>query len=153
MIFLSKAMSKASRFTLTLSCLWQNILTTLVLQRILRSFSSVRHLLMRKATVQLLCSFVLSRLEYCNSLPLTSLLIKFTAFKKLQNHVAKVVFRKSKDEHVTPLLKKLHWLPFKERILFRIATFAFRFFDGTLPPYLLSCLSVYTPSRTLFQFR
>ena len=29
------------------------------------------------------------------------------------------------------------------------ASFAFRFFDGTLPPYLSSCLSVYTPSRTL----
>ena len=37
----------------------------------------------------------------------------------------------------------------KERILFKIATFAFRFSDGTLPPYLSSCLSVYTPSRTI----
>ena len=37
----------------------------------------------------------------------------------------------------------------KERILFKIATFAFRFFDGTLPPYLSSCPSVYTPSHTL----
>ena len=46
-------------------------------------------------------------------------------------------------------VKKLHWLPVKERILFKIATFAFRFFDCTLPPYLSSCLSVYTPSRTL----
>ena len=37
MTFLSKAMSKASGFTLTLPCLWQSILTTLVVQRILRS--------------------------------------------------------------------------------------------------------------------
>ena len=68
--------------------------------------------------------------------------------QKIQNHAAKVVFRKSKHEPVTPLLKKLHWLPVKERILFKKATFAFRFFDGTLPPYLSSCLSVYTPSCT-----
>ena len=59
------------------------------------------------------------------------------------------VFAKSRHEHVKPLLEKLHWLPFKERILFKIATFAFRFFDGTLPPYLSPCLSVYTPPRTL----
>ena len=69
--------------------------------------------------------------------------------QKLQNYAAKVVFGKSKHEHVTPLLKKLHWLPVKEWILFNIATFAFRFFDGTLPPFLSSCLSVYTPSHTL----
>ena len=33
----------------------------------IRRISSVRHLLMRKATFQLMCSFVLSRLDYCNS--------------------------------------------------------------------------------------
>ena len=32
-----------------------------------RRISSVRHLLTRKATAQLMCSFVLSRLDYCNS--------------------------------------------------------------------------------------
>ena len=70
--------------------------------------------------------------------------------QKTQNNAAKVVFRKSKHEHVTPLLKKLRWLPVKDRILFKInLAFAFRFFDGTLLPYLSSCLSVYTPSRTL----
>ena len=36
-----------------------------------------------------------------------------------------------------------------DRILFKIATFVFNFFDSTLPPYLSSCLSVYTPSHTL----
>ena len=37
----------------------------------------------------------------------------------------------------------------KKRILLKIATFAFRFLGGTLPPYLSSCLSVYTLFRTL----
>ena len=34
----------------------------------IRIISSVRHLLTRKATVQLMFFFVLSRLDYCNSL-------------------------------------------------------------------------------------
>ena len=119
----------------------------------IRRISSVRHLLTRKATVQLMCSFVLSRLDYCNSLLIDITSGQMYRLQKIQTHAAKVVFRKRRHEHVTPLLKKLHRLPGKERILFKIATFAFRFFDGTLPPYLLSCLSVYTPSRTLFQFR
>ena len=115
----------------------------------IRWISSVCLLLTRKATVQLMCSFVLSRLYYCNSLLSDITFDQMYLLKKIQNHAAKVVFRKSKHEHVTPLLKKLHWLPVKERILFKIATFAFCFFDGTLPPYLSSCLSVYTRSHTL----
>ena len=51
--------------------------------------------------------------------------------------------------HSTPLLKKLHWLAVKEMILFKIATFAFHFFNATLPKCLSSCLWVYTPSNTL----
>ena len=43
------------------------------------------------------------------------------------------------------LLKALNWLPVKDRIIFKIAIFVVRFFGGTLPPYLSSCLSVYTP--------
>ena len=132
---------------MTLSCLWQNILTTLVIQH--RRISSVRHHLTTKATVQLMCSFVLSRLDYYNSLLINITSDQMYRLQKIQNHAAKVVLFKSKHEHVTPLLRKLHWLPVQERILFKIATFAFRFFDGTLPPYLSSCLSVYTQSRTL----
>ena len=96
-----------------------------------------------------MCSFILSRLDYCNSLFIDITSDQMYRLQKIQNHAAKVLLRKSKHEHVTPLLKKLHWLPVKERILFKIATFAFRFFDGTPPPYLSSSLSVYTPSRTL----
>ena len=77
-------------------------------------------------------------------------MIKCTALKKNQNRAAIVVFRRSRREHITPLLNKKNCrLPVKERILFKIATFAFGFFDGTLPPYLSSCVSVYTPSHTL----
>ena len=115
----------------------------------IRRISSVRHLLTRKATVQLNCSFVVSRLDYYNSLLINITSDQMYRLQKIQNHAAKVVLFKSKHEHVTPLLKKIHWLPVKERILFKIATFAFRFFDDNLPPYLSSCLSVYTPSRTL----
>ena len=94
-------------------------------------------------------SHVLSRLDYRNSLLIDITSDQVSHLRKIQNHATKVVFRKSCHEHGTPLLKKLHWLPDKERILFKIAIFAFCFFDGTLPLYLSTCLSVYTQSRTL----
>ena len=37
----------------------------------------------------------------------------------------------------------------KYRIKYKLATLAFRHFDGTLPPYLSSSLCTYQPSRSL----
>ena len=56
----------------------------------------------------------------------------------------KKIWKKSKRHHVTPLLKELHWLPVKYRIQYKLATLAFRHFDGTPPPYLSSSLHIST---------
>ena len=89
-------------------------------------------------------SFVLGRLDCCKSL-----VIDITSAQKYRLQKKKIWIMQPKSLHVTPRLKKPHRPPVKQRILFKIATFAFRFFDGTLPPYVSLCLSVYTPSRTL----
>ena len=60
-----------------------------------------------------------------------------------------LILKKLKRDHVTLLLKELHWLPVKYRIQYKLATLAFRHFDGTLPPYLSSSLCTYQPSRSL----
>ena len=104
---------------------------------------------LRKATLQLMCFFVLSHLDYCNFAHWHHFWSNVPPSKNSKSCSQSHFFCKSKHEHVTPLCKKLCWLQVKERILFKIATFAFHFFDGTLPPYLSSCLFVYTPSRTL----
>ena len=111
----------------------------------IRRISSIRHLLATKATAQLMCSFVRSRLDYGNSLLVDINCDQTYRLEHVQSHAAKVVFRKSRHEHIRPPVKALHWQPVKERIIFKIATFVFRFIDGTLP----SCLPAYIPNRTL----
>ena len=59
------------------------------------------------------------------------------------------VMKRSKRDHITPLLKKLHWLPVQFRSQYKLATLAYRHLDGSLPQYLSSCLCTYEPSRTL----
>ena len=95
-----------------------------------------------------MCSFVLSRFDYRDSLLIDVTSGQMCCLKIIYNMQPKSFFAKSRHEHINPLLKKLHWLPVKERILSKIASFAFRFSNGTVPPYL-SCLPVYNPSRTL----
>ena len=115
----------------------------------MRQIASIRRYLTEKNTVQLVCSFVLSRLDYCNAtlagLPATHI----ARLQRIQNNAARLVLKKSKRQHVTPLLKQLHWLPIQTRIDYKLATLAFRHFDGSLPQYLSSRLDIYQPSRSL----
>ena len=59
------------------------------------------------------------------------------------------MLKKRRRDHVTPLLKELHWLPVKFRCRYKIATLAYCHSEGSLPPYLSSSLGTYEPSRSL----
>ena len=69
--------------------------------------------------------------------------------QRVQNNAARLVSKKRRRDHVTPLLKELHWLPVKFRCQYKSATLAYRHFEGSLPPYLSSYLCTYKPSRCL----
>ena len=115
----------------------------------LRRISATRPFLTTSATATLVCSRVLSRIDYCNSLLAGITSDQIARLQRIQNKSARLIFRKNRSEHVTPMLISLHWLPIKQRIEYKLATLAFRYFDGTLPPYLSHCLSSYTPHRSL----
>ena len=91
-----------------------------------------------------LVSFVLTRLDYCNSL--------LAGFKlqRIQNHAARIVLRKPRHVSATSLLRTLHLLPVKARIQYKIACLCFQCLShNTMPPYLSDLLHPYQPSRTL----
>ena len=69
--------------------------------------------------------------------------------QRIQNSAARLISRKRKYDHITPVLKELHWLPIEYRIKFKLCIFAYRHFEGTLPSYLSSVLITYNPSRSL----
>ena len=89
------------------------------------------------------------RIDYCSSLLAGITSDQIARLQRILNNSARLIFRKKRSEHVTPMLISLHWLPVKQRIEYKLATLAFRYFDGTLPPYLSHCLSTYTPHRSL----
>ena len=97
--------------------------------------------------VLLVCIF--SRIDNCNSLLAGITSEQIGGLQKIQNHATRLTVRKKRHDHVTRLMKKLHWLPLSERTVFKLATLSFRYFDGTLPPYLSYCLSSYSSSRSL----
>ena len=54
-----------------------------------------------------------------------------------------------KRDHVSPLLRTLHWLPIQARIEYKLSTLCHSFFSDTAPVYLSDLLRVYSPSRQL----
>ena len=109
----------------------------------------IRPFLSNSSIEKLLASMITSRLDYCNATFAGVADEQITRIQKIQNNGARLILKKSKRDHVTPLLKELHWLPVKYRIQYKLATLAFHHFDGTLPPYLSSSLCTYQPSRSL----
>ena len=85
-------------------------------------------------------------MDYCNSL---SQLTKryYHQASAHQNHAARLVLKKTKRDHVTPLFRKLHWLPLQARIDYKICVLCFKCINKTAPSYLSDLLEQYVPSR------
>ena len=69
--------------------------------------------------------------------------------QRVQNAAARLVLGKCKRDHVTPMLKELHWLPVKARCIYKLLVLAYRHFDGSLAPSLDKNLETRIPTRVL----
>ena len=115
----------------------------------LRRITSIRLFLSNSSVEKLVASIITSRLDYCNAAFAGVANEQIARIQKIQNNAAWLILKKSKRDHVTPLLKELHWLPVKYCIRYKLTTLTFRHFDGTLLPCLSSSLCTYQPSRSL----
>ena len=109
----------------------------------------LRSLLTTEATATLVSAFILSRLDYCNSLLSGCPRSLILRLQKVQNNAARLILRISKREHISPHLASLHWLPIDSRIKYKLACICYNAMSTNSPPYLSDLLTVYTASRQL----
>ena len=115
----------------------------------LRRISAIRHLLSVDDTKTLVSAFILSRIDYCNSLLCGCPQYLLQRVQKLQNCAARLTLRIPRSEHITPHLRNLHWLPVEARIKYKIACLCFGAVHSSGPKYLSDLVNVYTPARSL----
>ena len=83
--------------------------------------ASIRRFLTSTATATLVSAFVLSRIDYCNSLLFGSTHDVTSHLQRIQNYAARVILRLPMSSSITIHLKSLHWLPVKVRSTYKIA--------------------------------
>ena len=115
----------------------------------LKQIGSVRQFLTTSVTATLVTSLVLSKLDYCNSVLSGITGDKIKKLQTVQNNAARLVMKKKKRDHITPLLKDLHWLPVPQRIEYKNALMCYKCLNGLAPDYLSNLLEVYSPNRPL----
>ena len=81
-------------------------------------------------------AFVSCRLDYCNSLLYglpDTLLCKL---QSVQNATARLITGTRRSDHISPVLCKLHWLPIRERVKFKVACLVRQLLSGQALLYL-----------------
>jgi GTPase SAR1 family protein len=115
-----------------------------------RKIAHLRPFIDEKSTIKLVVSLVLSKLDYCNCLFYNMTNQNFHKLQLVQNHAARLVKKQPRTSSATLLLKELHWLPIKFRVLYKICIIVFKCLNEVdFPSYLSELLTIYTPSRTL----
>ncbi|KAM9790323.1 uncharacterized protein ACBT44_018929 isoform 1-T2 [Syngnathus typhle] len=115
----------------------------------LRRIAKIRHCLSLPAAESLIHAFISSRLDYCNSLLTGITAHSLHRLQLVQNSAARLLTHTRSREHITPVLHSLHWLPMKERIIFKILLLTFKALHHLAPTYLSDLLVPYCPNRPL----
>jgi hypothetical protein len=113
----------------------------------LRQLRSVRRSVPVDIFQQRVVSLVLSRLDYWNATLVGLLIQLLQKFQSVLNASARLIFGAKWHEHVTVLMKNLHWLRASERITFKVAVLTFQCLHGTAPDYLLLACDSWPTSR------
>ena len=85
---------------------------------------------------------ILSSLDKRNSV--------FLVFNNMQlslNSAACLTLGIKKFEHITPSLRKLHWLLIEQCIMFKILCLTFKALNGLAPGYIADLITLYSPPQ------
>jgi hypothetical protein len=103
---------------------------------VLRQLRSIRRSVTRSVLQSLVVALVLTRLDYGNAVLAGITGHLCDRLQSVLNAAARLVFATRKYDHVTSLLRELHWLKAPERIQFKLAVLVYRCQHGLAPPYL-----------------
>jgi len=98
--------------------------------------------LTQETVVTVVYAFVTSRIDYCNSLLYDISDYTSNRLQQIQNSAARIVTNTQTNDHITPIFRKQHWLPVKQRIHFKILLISYTSINDVAHEYLCELVSV-----------
>jgi hypothetical protein len=103
----------------------------------LRRIRTIRGSLTEDAARTLVHAFIASRIDYCNSVLYGISAVHLHPLQTVLHAAARVVLRLRKFDHVTVEIRdRLHWLPVKQRVEYKMCTIIYKCLQRTAPLYL-----------------
>ena len=115
----------------------------------IRKIRSIKKFLSKDSLKPLVQCFILTRLDYCNSLLFGISEDSLDRLQRVQNAAARLIYGLRKNDHITEALKELHWLPIRFRIDYKIALITYKVLHGDGPAYLRELLVTTQHQRSL----
>ena len=115
----------------------------------LRNVRTLKPFLSYKALLTVVHAFITSRIDYGNSLLYGISDHNLNRLQRVQNSAARIVTNTSKYDHITPVLYKLHWLPVRYRIHYKIILTTFKAIHGLSPSYITELIRIKDYHRSL----
>ena len=120
----------------------------------LRQLRSVRRSLSFTACTSLVHAFITSRLDYCNSLLAGISVGLMSQLQSVIRVAARLVMRKRKFDPISNDIRdRLHWLPVKQRIDFKLGLLVYKCLHGEALSYLAEMLEHRSDNPALHRLR
>ena len=115
----------------------------------LYNISRIRCYLDKQSLACVIHAFVTCRLDYGNALLCGYPGTQIQKLQRVKNVAARLISGRRKYDHITPVLKNLHWLAIVQRTHFKVMITVFKAMHNTAPAYLQELIVPYGPSRGL----
>ena len=112
----------------------------------LRNIAFLKKYLDNKTITMLIHSYVISRLDYCNVLYYGLPNYNLKKIQNVFNRAARLIAGIPPRERITPVLIKLHWLPVKARIIFKMCVLTYQALRSGKPGYVRNMLKSFRPN-------
>ena len=74
---------------------------------------------------------------------------QISKYQHIMHCAARLISGIGKYDHVTPVMKSLHWLPSEARIHYKILCLTYKALNNLAPDYLSGAIARYQPTRSL----
>ena len=109
---------------------------------LIRNIAGIRKYLSIEHLKTLVNSIIIAKVDNCNSLLYGISAHDSGRLQKFQNSCARLIYRKRKYDHVSGILRELHWLPSEARTYFKILCYVYKCIHDLAPSYLADLIVI-----------